>query len=338
MPAEFESGVFTDNEPAWHGLGLVVPDTALTAAEVLLLVPELAAEVVQAPLAAILPDGRTITIPNYLANVRMTATPASVGVVQGRYHILQSVDAFTFMDDLVDSGEAKYKTAGTLKGGAVQWMLMEIPGEVELAGMSSERVNRYIFLSNSHDGSSRVTVAATDVRIVCQNTLSLALSTSPRKFQAKHTKSLDGRMQEARKALQVSFTYTEALSDLADKLLHTTWDEGKFNAFLNSLVPLADAGDDPNPTSTNKETRRTTVRDTIVNLYRFSPNLKPVRDTAWAALNAVIEYNDHHMTRKNTQTSSKEENRFEALLSPAANSLPQRALTLLAPEYAGKAS
>lgn len=337
MPAEFESGVFTDNLPAWHNLGLVVPDAKLTAAQVLNLVPELAAPVEQYPLMAVLPNGQTITIDGYRANVRMSARPTPVGIVQGRYHILQSTDAFTFMDDLVDSGEAKYKTAGTLKGGSVQWMLMELPDTVALAGMESERVQQFIFLSNSHDGSSRVTVASTNVRIVCQNTLSMALAGTPRKFQAKHTKSLDGRMNEARKALQVAFKYTEALSDLADNLLHVPWSDAHFGAFLDGLVPMTN--DDGTKVEGSKDTRRGNVRATISQLYHYSDNLKPVRDTAWAALQASVEFADHRMTRKNTQTSTAEENRFDAIIvnGDGPTSFSQKALnTVLAMTGAGK--
>lgn len=327
MPAEFENGVFTGNLPAWHGLGIVVPDEKLTSAEVMQLVPELAAPVEQFPVFAMLPSGQMVEIPRWNANVRMGSYPHPVGLVQGRYQILQSVDAFRFMDDLVDSGEAKYVTAGTLKGGSVQWMLMELPGTVELAGMPSESVRQMIFLSNSHDGSSRVTVAATDIRIVCANTLSMALGSTPRKFTAKHTRSLDGKMSDARRALQVSFKYTEALSDLADEMLHREWSDAHFSAFLNELFPLnAEEGKE---VSQHKETRRGNVKAEISNLYHFADNLAPVRGTAWAALQSVIEFNDHRATRKNTEGSSREENRFDAIIDPAPTALPQRALAIL---------
>ena len=99
-----------------------------------------------------------------------------MGVVSDRYRIVQNEEAFQFTDDLLGEG-VTYETAGSLQGGKKVWMLAKLPEKYIIAG---DEVTPYLVFFHSHDGSSGVKVAMTPVRVVCQNTLNLALGTAKR--------------------------------------------------------------------------------------------------------------------------------------------------------------
>ena len=122
-----------------------------------------------------------ILIPNYKANIRSSDNQV-LGVVTDRYRIVQNQDAFAFTNSLIGEG-VKYETAGSLQSGRKVWLLVKLPDKYIVNG---DQIEPYIVFSNSHDGSSAIRV----VRVVCQNTLNLALSSTKRSWSAKHTQAI----------------------------------------------------------------------------------------------------------------------------------------------------
>ena len=127
-----------------------------------------------------------------------TGTPIS-----DRYRIVQNEEAFQFTDDLLGEG-VTYETAGSLQGGRKVWMLARLLRKYLIAG---DQVVPYLVIFNSHDGSSGVKVAMTPIRVVCQNTLNLALNTAKRSWTARHTENVLLRVQDARETLQLANSY-----------------------------------------------------------------------------------------------------------------------------------
>ncbi len=168
MSANVET-MFSVRETPWHGLGRIVID-APASREAL----ELAGLDWQVESRNIY-SGTGTMIPGYRANVRST-DDAVLGVVSDRYRIVQNEEAFQFTDDLLGEG-VTYETAGSLQGGKKVCMLAKMPEKYIIAG---DEVTPYLVFFNSHDGSSGVKVAMTPVRVVCQNTLNLALGTAKR--------------------------------------------------------------------------------------------------------------------------------------------------------------
>lgn len=166
MPANVET-MFSVRETPWHGLGRIIMD-APASREAL----ELAGLDWQVESRNIY-SGTGAMIPGYRANVRST-DDAVLGVVSDRYRIVQNEEAFQFTDDLLGEG-VTYETAGSLQGGKKVWMLARLPRKYLIAG---DQVVPYLVIFNSHDGSSGVKVAMTPIRVVCQNTLNLALNGS----------------------------------------------------------------------------------------------------------------------------------------------------------------
>ena len=191
MPANVET-MFSVRETPWHGLGRIIMD-APASREAL----ELAGLGWQVESRNIY-SGTGAMIPGYRANVRST-DDAVLGVVSDRYRIVQNEEAFQFTDDLLGEG-VTYETAGSLQGGKKVWMLARLPRKYLIAG---DQVEPYLVIFNSHDGSSGVKVAMTPIRVVCQNTLNLALNTAKRSWTARHTENVLLRVQDARETLQL---------------------------------------------------------------------------------------------------------------------------------------
>ena len=191
MPANVET-MFSVRETPWHGLGRIIMD-APASREAL----ELAGLDWQVESRNIY-SGTGAMIPGYRANVRST-DDAVLGVVSDRYRIVQNEEAFQFTDDLLGEG-VTYETAGSLQGGKKVWMLARLPRKYLIAG---DQVVPYLVIFNSHDGSSGVKVATTPIRVVCQNTLNLALNTAKRSWTARHTENVLLRVQDARETLQL---------------------------------------------------------------------------------------------------------------------------------------
>jgi phage/plasmid-like protein (TIGR03299 family) len=317
---------------AWHGLGEVV-DGLMTAADCLQRVPELASMISPEPVYTKNPDtGLFIPINGYVANVRQKDHKA-LAVVGERYKILQNIEALSFLDDLVDSGEAKYEAVISLKDGAKVALLARLPREVKIG---DEELSTFIVLSNSHDGSSAITLAATPVRVVCQNTLSMALGSAKRTFKVRHTTSLSGRLSEARTALGVVFNYMAEFETMADEMIHTSFSDDEFSKFLTSLLPVPeDAGRGQTIANNTQEVIRSIAYNSLrveednrlvkVNL----PDMEPIKNTKWWALNSVSTYNQHFATSKKTKRTSAEENRFRRVMGDGNTSITDKAFGLL---------
>ena len=164
MSANVETMFYVREKP-WHGLGTLVMEAPASADA--LVWAGLDWRVIQKEVRT--EDGDWIA--GYKANVRST-DGSVLGIVSDRYKVVQNEDAFRFTDELLGEG-VTYETAGSLQYGRKVWMLARMPQRYIIAG---DEIEPYLVIMNSHDGSSGVKVAMTPIRVVCQNTLNLALS------------------------------------------------------------------------------------------------------------------------------------------------------------------
>ena len=224
MAANVET-MFSVREKPWHGLGRIVAE-APTSKEALKLAG-LDWKVVQEPIYTELHR----VVEGYKANVRDSDRKV-LGVVSDRYKVVQNADAFSFTDELLGKG-VRYETAGSLQEGKKVWLLARLPREYIIGG---ERISPYLVFSNTHDGSGSVKVAVTPVRVVCNNTLNLALSTASRSFSMVHTGNIQDKIQEAKDTLFMAEKYMDCLTETREPLvwpeefatnkdvwLHTSW-------------------------------------------------------------------------------------------------------------------
>lgn len=274
MPAEVET-MFSVREAPWYGLGTVVQE-APTSEEALKLAG-LDWEVIQQPVVV---EGRVV--PGYKANVRST-DGAVLGIVSSDYTVVQNRDAFKFTDALVSDGVVRYETAGSLRGGKVVWLQACLIGGLLIDG---DVIEPYLLFTNGHDGAHAVRVCITPIRVVCMNTLNLALTKASRTRSVIHLGDAKGRLHEAQRTLDLAWQYLRELEGTARDLLNVEVSESRWEQLVGELLPI------PEDTGTIQRRHIESLREDLAARIR-APDLERFAGTAWAAVNAVAAHVVH---------------------------------------------
>ncbi|MCF2554383.1 DUF932 domain-containing protein [Faecalicatena contorta] len=275
MSANIES-IFYVRETPWHGLGTRVIE-APNSKEALKL-SGLDWKVKQEPIIT----GAGDLVEGYKANVRETDNQV-LGVVGDRYRVVQNEEAFAFTDELLGYG-VRYETAGSLNGGRKIWLLAHLPHEYIISG---ERISPYLLFFNSHDGSGAIKVAITPIRVVCNNTLNLALATAKRSWSAIHTGSIKEKMNEAKHTLQLADNYMEQLGKEFEVLRSKKITDQQVKEYIELLLP-ADEG-----ASSQQMRNMKRLQEDMRRRYYDAPDLKEVGNNAYRFINAVSDFATH---------------------------------------------
>jgi phage/plasmid-like protein (TIGR03299 family) len=190
---------FSVKEKAWHNLGQVIQDYP-TSAEAILHAG-LDYEVEKRKLFTPSLQGSTIEVPNYFSTVR-TDNDAILGVVGKDYQIVQNKDAFSFFDAIVGGDGILYETAGALGKGERIFITAKLPNYIRVG--KDDLIEKYLFLTTSHDGSGSITAAFTPIRIVCANTLNAALRNQSNTVRIRHTSNAKQRLEQAHKVMGIT--------------------------------------------------------------------------------------------------------------------------------------
>ena len=283
--------MFSVREKPWHGLGTIVTE-APASAEALKLAG-LDWEVVQEPVYT----GCNEMVKGYKANVR-SSDRRVLGVVSDRYKVVQNTDAFSFTDELLGKG-VKYETAGSLQEGKKVWLLARLPKEYVIAG---ERISSYLVFSNTHDGSGSVKVAVTPVRVVCNNTLNLALETAKRSFSMIHTGNIHDKIQEAKDTLFMAENYMDNLGIEFEQLRRQKMTDAQVKEYIELLLPMEK---EPTPIQSKNILK---LRRDMEQRYYEAPDLQKVGNNAYRFINAVSDFATH--SRPLRMTVNYKENVF----------------------------
>ena len=275
MPANVETMFYTRQKP-WHGLGTMVME-APTSKEALVLAG-LDWKVIQKPIET--DDGLPIT--GFKANLRETDNQV-LGVVTDRYKVVQNEDAFAFTDALLGEG-ITYETAGSLQGGRRTWMLARLPQHYIISG---DEITPYLVFMNSHDGTGAIKVAMTPIRVVCQNTLNLAISTARRSWSTNHTGDISGKLEDAKNTLLYAERYMAELGKTIDKLNHQKLSDRQVYDYINALFPLVD-----NASELQKK-NLLRMKEDMKARYFDAPDLQHVGKNAYRFINAVSDFATH---------------------------------------------
>ena len=244
-----------------------------------------------------------IVIPNYKANVR-SVDNACLGIVSDRYQIVQNTEAFEFTDAIVgetENGVVTYETAGSLCGGRKIWLLAKMPVQKVL----DDDVEPYMFFSNSHDGSGAIKVGMTPIRIVCNNTLNMALASAKRSWSTKHVGDMQSKLEEAKLCLSMADQYMQNLDIEADRLANAVLYKEQIDEILDEMFPIND-----NDTDRKKQNVQS-VKDNFYVAY-FMPDILKFGESAWRAVNAMSDMVTHSTPKRNT--ASYEENRWGKIM------------------------
>ncbi len=256
MPANVESMFYVRYAP-WHGLGVRV-ESALNSREALE-ASGLNWKVIQKPIMT----SNYEPVSGYKANVRESDNKI-LGVVTDRYKVVQNSEAFAFTDALLGEG-VRYETAGSLQDGKKIWILAKLPDKYIIEG---EQIAPYLVFSSSHDGNGAIKVAMTPVRVVCQNTLNIALSTAKRMWSTVHVGDLAHKMDEAHNTLLLAEKYMGKLGTEFANLRKVRLSDQKVMEYIEFLLPM-----DDNPTTTHKKNIER-IREDLKVRYFDAPDLK----------------------------------------------------------------
>lgn len=309
MSANVEWMFSGNNVAPWHGIGEIIKGTA--SSEEAIKLAKLDWDVVPMPIY----DGAGREIPGYKVNTR-TSDNTALGVVTDRYKIVQNREAFEFTDALLGEG-VQYESAGSLASGKRVWML----ARMENTTLAEENIDPYLVFTNNHDGTGAIRVAITPIRVVCQNTLNLALENASRHWSCVHKGDVRSKLEEARYTLSSAKRYMEALEeefgelklktvtekqvrDMTDKLL-----EIEFNDLFKKAVKTGKIVDFKEALRQQKfEDKLNRKKNEILSIYFDKPDLRETEHTAFRFVNAVSDYATH--TEDHKQTKNYRENLF----------------------------
>lgn len=283
MSANVET-MFYAREAPWHGLGVRVAD-ALSSKEALEK-SGLNWTVLQKPITTS-PFGSLIS--GYKANVRDTDSKV-LGIVTDRYQVVQNEEAFAFTDALLGEG-VKYETAGSLAGGKRIWILAKLP---EKYIMSGDAISPYMVFTSSHDGNGSIKVAMTPIRVVCQNTLNLALSTAKRSWATVHVGDLAAKMDEAHNTLLLAEQYMNKLGGEFNRLSKIKLSDQTVLDFIDLLLPME------NEESSIHRNNVRRSREDMKSRYFDAPDLKGLDKNGYRFINAVSDFATHAQPARTT--------------------------------------
>ena len=225
-----------------------------------------------------------------------------LSVVGGRYKVLQNEELFTFGDEILHGG-ASWETAGSIKNGRVVFGSLVVPREFTLDPEGANDTTRtYLLVNTSHDGSVAIQASITPVRVVCKNTLNMALHGVKQSFKIRHTSTAGGKVQAARETLNLTYSYMDQFEKEAQALFAAEINDKQFNDLIVGLYPKPEK--DTKGAVTKWENKINLVND----LYFTSPTNENVKGTAWGAFNALTERLDYYRTAR----AGKSENMFAA--------------------------
>lgn len=271
MSHEIET-MFYKGETPWHGLGKEVKEAL--SSEDAMKQAGLDWTVKRVPL--ITADGNNTPVNNVA--IQRSTDNSILGVVGPRFEPLQNNEAFKFFDPFIESGQATYETAGSLKEGKRIWILAALNKE-PIHVKEGDDVKKYVLLSNSHDGSLAVRVGFTPIRVVCNNTLRLSHdNASSMLLRVRHTASMKDSLVKIQEIMNIADANFEATAEqykaLARKNIISTDLENYIKIVFNS----------------RDSKQFDTLNEKIVELFESGKGAEFHKGTAWGAYNAVTEF------------------------------------------------
>lgn len=289
-------------EPAWHRLGTVFEEEVSTAKMLEL-----------AHLDNWNVRLEDVEIPNGFASDRsysfVTRTNPFdksqndvLGVVGERYVPLQNEDLFDFGDMLLDGG--RWETAGSIKNGRQVFGSLALERETVLDPNGvGDKVNTYLLVNTSHDGSIAIQASITPVRVVCANTLNLALGNRGRggsvkqSFKIRHTATATGKVQQAREALGLAHKYMDEFDKMAHSMIQTEVTKSQFDKVVETLYPKPE-------TDSKGSFKKYENKIDLLNAIYVGDYNNTISGTAWGVANALTERLDWYRSARGGSNES----------------------------------
>jgi len=205
-----------------------------------------------------------------------------LGIVGNVYHPVQNTDAFALGDVLCQEYGAEYEYGYSVDGGRRSMLQAKLPQSFEIG--EGDKINEYLTIVNSHDGSTPLTILITPIRLWCDNQLNAAIKTATNCVKIRHTVTALNRAKIAMQVFSEAQDYFEKFEIVAKRMAMAQMDAKMVEDFLNGLVGEEEAG--------KKSTRKKNIKEEITSLY--NTGIGNEGKTIWDMYNGVTEYIDHH--------------------------------------------
>jgi phage/plasmid-like protein (TIGR03299 family) len=309
-------------QPAWHGLGTVFENEVSTS-EMLSLAHlndwNVRLEDVAIPEGFASDKGYSFVT---RTNPFDRNTNDVLGVVGERYVPLQNEDLFSFGDNLLDGG-GRWETAGSIRGGRVVFGSIALERETVLDPNGvGDKVNTYLLINTSHDGSIAIQASITPVRVVCANTLNMALGSLKGKkgvkqtFKIRHTQTAEGKIAVAREALGLANAYMDEFDLMAKAMIETEITKAQFDDIVALAYPA------PEKDAKGSQKKYDAKIDLLQSIYVGDYN-NTISGTAWGAFNALTERLDWYRNSRggNNESILASASGFDPMINAEKNRL-----------------
>lgn len=283
-------------EPAWHGLGTIFTKEVTDSTEMLRLAGLNDWDIREMPIAVtdVVHNDETDDFEDTILDVDFVVPAKAIvatiggrdrvlGVTGDRYEIVQNEEAFSFLQSLHDG--ARWETAGAIKDGRVVFgsMAFDRTFEIDPSGVS-DKVESYLLVYTSHDGSTGLAGGITPVRVVCQNTLNVAMGNVKQTFKMRHTRSVQERMAAEAALWRQAHTYMDTFEAEVQSMFKQSVTDKQFFGIVEELFPKPEA--DVKGAVKKWEKRQ----ETFAQAWQGTPNAG-IKNTAWGVVNALTEAN-----------------------------------------------
>ena len=307
---------FSTRKMAWHGLGQIVEHYP-TSAEAMkyagldfevqkrkLFTYDTENQNADPETELIIPE---LSVPNYFSTVR-TDTDQVLGVVGNDYEVVQNADAFSFFDNIVGKNSGiMYETAGALGDGERIFITAKLPDFIQVG--KNDLIEKYLFMTTSHDGFGSIIAAFTPVRIVCANTLTAALGNMDNCVRIRHTANAQERLKQAHKVMGLTNALSNELDEIFNRWAKVRITDKEVKKLISvAMAPSKEVLKSVLEGNTDEySTRFSKVVDSVTN-YAFSHPTQltaTTEGTLFGAYNAITGYYQNVKTYKDDESKLK---------------------------------
>jgi phage/plasmid-like protein (TIGR03299 family) len=300
MPANIQTIAYYGEVP-WHGLGTPVPKGVMAADMIRAAGLDWGVELRPARGAKQINSKGEYSRYEVIRMPRERTEEVEVllGVVSRRYQPLQNVEAFEFFDPLIGEKKAYFETAGALGQGDRIWVMARMPDAMQI--VPGDECLKYLLLSNTHTGEGSVIAKFTSVRVVCQNTLMMAMEDGQKAYRVRHSKMMQFRLDELAEFLAITQKVFLQAEECFRSLAKIKMVGDRLDSYFEAVFPRSEA----QKKKGLKPDRWSFLKD----IFEGQPDLQlpRVRGTLWGAYNAVTCFEDY----KQPQQEELQDQRLE---------------------------